>query len=287
MIPTYSPTLEPSSTAKPISGTSDPTYTPTLFPTLSPSFAPTLEPPERAELWAWGARQSIGDDGNGDLLIPADLSERIIGASAGLNYTLVILANRSAAVAGFVDNLVDYAGHFGIPISSQLNSLRAIPSVETSDGNVVKAPRFSKVVAGVDDDEPTGTGKMHSIFIDVKGNAYATGWNNKGQLCLGNRNSRDRQSSFIPTQIVIPNDEEVVDASVGAEFTLLVTSVGNVYGCGANEVGQIGLGNVFNADTPILVEGLKGVTSISSGLDFSFVKAEEGLYTMGSNDVGE
>merc|ERR1712238_169737 len=129
-----------------------------------------------------------------------------------------------------------------------------------------------------------GAGQMHSVFIDVEGNAYATGLNNKGQLCLGDEDPK----SGIPTQFILPDDELAVSAAVGAKFTLIVTSSGKLYGCGTNELGQLGLEeDAGNQASPVEIPDLSNVIGISAGLDFSLIRTDEGLFAMGNNAVGQ
>ena len=274
MTPTKNPTTGPTTNL-----TMSPTYFSTLFPTQSP-----IEEPGPSDLLFWGARQSIGlVNPSGDIVVPNNTEELVRDASAGLNYTLVILNNGAAAVAGYIES--SYDGHFGVepPILSQgVFPLRTIPLVENMIGLRMTAPQFKVVVAGVENPDAESSGLMHSVFIDTDGNVYATGHNNKGQLCLGNE-----VPTRIPTQIKLPGNERAVSAAVGAEFTLIVTNLGRVYGCGSNEFGQLGLGNnVIKRDQPEEITALSDVRSVSSGLDFSLIRTNEGLFVMGKNTVG-
>ena len=233
---------------------------------------------------AWGASQSIGYGDIGNILFPLDVEELVRDASAGSNYTLLIMNNRSASVVGYIGNFNSYEGHFGVGgegLNQGVNEPRLILNVINLGGSVVIAPQFEQVIAGVEETE--GQGKMHSIFIDVDGNIHATGNNNMGQLCLG-----DDEPVVIPVQIDLPNDERAVSAAVGAEFTLIVTKSGRVYGCGSNKVGQLGLGNgVIESYLPEELNGLSNVRSISAGLDFSLIRTNKGLFVMGDNTYGE
>merc|ERR1711957_1088178 len=112
----------------------------------------------------------------------------------------------------------------------------------------------------------------------------ATGLNNKGQLCLGDEDPK----SGIPTQFILPDDELAVSAAVGAEFTLIVTSSGKLYGCGTNELGQLGLEeDAGNQASPVEIPDLSNVIGISAGLDFSLIRTDEGLFATGNNRVGQ
>ena len=272
--PTYEPTdIEP--TPEPSPENTQDTQNPTPFPTEfdeSPTFEPTAT--EGTPLFIFGNSESVGNT-DADYDVPFDVGEDVIYASAGSGYTLVILDDESAAVAGFIDNIDDYSGYFGLPeqdLSEGSNELAIIDSVVNLDGDTRSAPRFRRVQAGVKTRDET----MHSAFIDVNGNVYAAGSNNNGQLCIGDLDDRD-----IPHQIDI--GEDAVAVAVGGEFTLILGASGDVYGCGSNEFGQLGLGNVAFVDVPDSGNGVRNVRSISAGLDFSLLSTEDGLVVMGSN----
>jgi len=236
-------------------------------------------------LYTWGAPQSAGLDTSLDLLVPVDIQELVFNVSAGTNYTLVILSNRFAAVSGYIESLNAYEGHFGVEtnVTTGVNTLQRILSVANVAGLTVSAPQFSQLFAGVEDVE--GSGRMHSVFIDTNGNVYATGYNARGQLCLG-----DEESRTLPWQISLPPNERAVSAAVGREFTLILSSSGMLYGCGSNQFGQLGLGNdVLETSTPTVIDGnsLSGVKSISTGRDFSLVGTNDGIYVMGRNTYGQ
>ncbi len=187
-------------------------------------------------------------------------------------------------MGGYIEDPNNYQGHFGLGdsgLETRQGSLSPIMEVEDLSGSIVAAPEFQMVVAGVESSD--GSGMIHSVFIDVDGNVYAAGNNNMGQLCLGDTNSR-----ALPTQIPLPDNEIAESAAVGGEFTLILTSSGKIYGCGSNELGQLGLG----ADVPLSTipdgnNGLVDVISISAGQKFALIVTSEGLFGMGDNTYGE
>ena len=246
-------------------------------------------PPESSDFLFWGASESIGEgtpDGDNDVMVPTLADDFVVShVSAGSNYTLVILANKTAAVAGYIESLTDYTGYFGVDsleLDEGSNPFQLVTTVENKAGVTVSAPDFAAVVAGAENVNEGTAGKMHSLFIDVDGHVYSAGYNNKGQLCLG-----DEEVRAIPMQIELPDDDTAVSAAVGAEFTLIVGSSGKVYGCGSNELGQLGLGeDVDTQASPEEIADLSGVTGIAAGLDFALVQTEEGLFAMGNNEFG-
>ncbi len=280
--PTLEPTLGPTPGVTVIDPTSSPTPEPSLEPTSSPTpigveDSPTFQPTssESKPLFIFGSSESVGNSEPIDYEVPFDVGEDVIFASAGSKYTLVILDDESAAVAGFIDNFDEYSGYFGLPqedLSEGSNELAVIDSIVNLSGDLLSAPKFRRVQAGVKTNDAT----MHSVFIDVDGNVYAAGSNNLGQLCIGDLDDRN-----IPHQIDL--GEAAVSAAVGGDFTLILGASGDVYGCGSNEFGQLGLANVPFVDLPDSGNGLKNVRTISAGLDFSLLSTEDGLAVMGSN----
>mmetsp|Transcript_3228 Transcript_3228/g.6164 ORF Transcript_3228/g.6164 Transcript_3228/m.6164 type:complete len:911 (+) Transcript_3228:156-2888(+) len=277
--PTTSPTAE---TDEPTGNirTQSPTYVVVVdFPTISPTYLTTIQF-ESTELIFWGDPSSAGIVLTEDVVIPQNVDELVVDASAGSFYTLTVLSDGTVGVAGVIDSVDTYRGHFGIPTLSLQQGANELQVIETVvvDGLEITAPLFRRVIAGAE--SSSGSGEIHSMFIDVNGNVFATGNNLDGQLCLGDNDDR-----FIPELVTLP--EPATDVAVGSDFTLILTESGSVFGCGSNRVGQIGIGDVLQSNVPDDNNGLSDVESISAGLDFALVKADDGLFVMGSNDFGQ
>ncbi|KAL7527351.1 hypothetical protein ACHAWF_002144, partial [Thalassiosira exigua] len=121
----------------------------------------------------------------------------------------------------------------------------------------------------------------HSIFIDVDGNAYASGLNDVGQLCY------DGDNQDLPRQIILPDGQKAIDAAVGKQHTLILTDRDIVYGCGSNEFGQLGLGSVNSTNIPDSGNDLKGVRGVAAGGFHSLIMTTNGLYAMGDGSFGQ
>ncbi|KAL7469046.1 hypothetical protein ACHAXS_009293, partial [Conticribra weissflogii] len=265
-IPTQSPTYESNMS----NATQSPTYEVIVdFPTVSPTYLTTIEF-ESTELFFWGDPSSAGIVLTEDVVIPQNVDELVVDASAGSFYTLTVLSDGTVGVAGVIDSVDTYRGHFGIPTLSLQQGANELQVIETVvvDGLEIAAPLFRRVFAGAE--SSSGSGEIHSMFIDVNGNVFATGNNLNGQLCLGDNDDR-----LLPELVTLP--EPATDIAVG----------GNVFGCGSNSVGQIGIGDVLQSNIPDDNNGLSDVESISAGLDFALVKAGDGLFVMGSNEFGQ
>ena len=160
------------------------------------------------------------------------------------------------------------------------NPFMRIRNVVNRDGDVVPSPKFEKVFAGAG--APGDSRDMHSVLIDTRGNVYTTGNNNKGQLCLGDYDSRDtfHQVSGLPFG--------AVSAAVGLDFTLILLADGKVFGCGSNENGELGLGQLNGTTVPDQAYGLANITEVSAGLSFSLYLSRTGhVFGSGSNLFGQ
>lgn len=228
-----------------------------------------------------GDPKSIGEE-TGGLFIkePVLLGEGVLDAAAGSHYSMLLLKDGSVVSGGFINSIKDYKGHLGVDpnlVVQGLNSLKQIDKVY-DDGDMISAPVFQSVFAGVENS--TDTGNIHSIFLDRQGRAYATGSNNAGQLCLG-----DNVDVKIPQKI--PFDSRIVDVAIGGEHTLLLDEFGKVYGCGSNKLGQLGLGTKISSTSSPTEVSVSEVEHISAGKDHSLFTAADGIYVTGSNRYGQ
>lgn len=304
MIPVTPPPKPQPSEPTPKPGPSDPTYAPTFsWPTWNPTsstYAPTgsstgvmpttkrptpapssAGPPVAAlDLFVWGSSLSTSQTGV-NVLTPLDSGIQAIDASAGSKYSIVISADGTASSTGVIESMEDYDGHLGIrpqDLKEGQNLFQPISLVfDEAESGVTSPPKFKKAFAGVE----VEVGNTHTMLIDSMGRAWATGSNDKGQLCLG-----DQIDRLIPERIPLPR--KIVDIAVGGEFTLLLTDDGVVYGCGSNALGQLGLGpEIQDVKEPMMIGLSSPATTISAGKDHSLIIAADGYYVMGSNEFGQ
>jgi alpha-tubulin suppressor-like RCC1 family protein len=90
-------------------------------------------------------------------------------------------------------------------------------------------------------------GHSHTLFMTAKGDVYATGLNNKGQLGIGNNTT-----IYIPQKITtIP--EPILKIAAGSHHSTFVTQSGKVYATGDNNNGgQLGVNNKNITNSPLL-----------------------------------
>ncbi|KAL3912473.1 MAG: hypothetical protein SGPRY_008327 [Prymnesium sp.] len=105
------------------------------------------------------------------------------------------------------------------------------------------------------------SGWRHSVFVDVKGNAWACGESANGKL------------GSPPTSVVQPvpmpikglNGCVVVQASCGQHHTAFVTQAGLLYSCGMSLYGQCGHGELRDELSPRQVKALSHVMMAACG----------------------
>lgn len=76
------------------------------------------------------------------------------------------------------------------------------------------------------------------MIVTEDGKVLTWGRNDRGQLGHGDTIRRDE-----PTEVESLKDYEIVSGAVGRGHTLFLTSKGQVFGCGDNKMGQLGIGN--------------------------------------------
>jgi alpha-tubulin suppressor-like RCC1 family protein len=121
-----------------------------------------------------------------------------------------------------------------------------------------------------------------SIFLCSDGTVYSCGYNGNGQLGLGDYDTRN-----IPTQITDLSSLIITDVICGSHHTLFLDSSGNVYSCGDNYYGQLGLGNGTYSSPTLLID-ISNVESISCGKYHTiFLRDDGNAYSCGYNGNGE
>jgi len=122
-------------------------------------------------------------------------------------------------------------------------------------------------------------GDTYTVIIDLNNNVWACGWDEHGQLGLGlARYTRIK----VPTQIP---DIKAQQVSCGKSHTILIDLDNNVWVCGRNDQGQLGLGDTENRNQLTLVPTIKA-RQVSAGLDHTVVIDMEYNIWMFGNTTG-
>ncbi|XP_068745450.1 secretion-regulating guanine nucleotide exchange factor-like [Montipora capricornis] len=114
---------------------------------------------------------------------------------------------------------------------------------------------------------------------------FSWGANSYGQLCLGHKEDvivpqRCRQDAF-------PGNVEISLISGGGGHTAIITEKQDLFMCGWNSKGQLGLGHTD--DKPVLchVPVLAVVKQVSCGWNHTLAISDVGFYVWGSNSFGQ
>jgi len=124
-----------------------------------------------------------------------------------------------------------------------------------------------------------------ALAVDADGYGWTWGRNFHHLLCLdSNKNQSTPQR--------IPNlPGKLTAVAGGASDQLWLTSDGDVYACGEQRFGQLGIGNTNTEVHPVKVKGLPAhdpVVAISAGDFFSAALTQSGrLYMWGENNYGQ
>jgi alpha-tubulin suppressor-like RCC1 family protein len=148
-------------------------------------------------------------------------------------------------------------------------------------------------------------GSNHTMILTTDNELYACGSNNYGQLGLGDRNARNtftkvdiptmrREQSSHPTtscnkvgsKIQRICDSNVLSVTCGARHTIIITKNNELYSCGDNDYGQLGLGDNNNRNIFTKVD-IPNVLSVACGSNHTMIITKNNeLYACGNNEYG-
>ena len=127
-------------------------------------------------------------------------------------------------------------------------------------------------------------GADSTFVLTASGKLFGSGYNVRGQLGDGSTTPHS-----MPSQFLLPAGQSVASVQVGQDRVYVVTNAGQVYGAGANETGQLGIGTLVDAPTPTLMLLPAGEMALEAKptLDAVFVRTTAGtIYGAGGNGFG-
>lgn len=127
-------------------------------------------------------------------------------------------------------------------------------------------------------------GEEHACGITSWGSAYCWGYNNVGQLGLGNR-----ATFSVTTPTAVTGGITFSNISAGRDHTCGVSASGASYCWGQNGDGELGIGGTSAfSDSPVSVSGALTFSSIHSGDDFTCaLTSVNTAYCWGLNTAGQ
>jgi alpha-tubulin suppressor-like RCC1 family protein len=142
-------------------------------------------------------------------------------------------------------------------------------------------------------------GYVHTAIIDKYENLYTCGYNEYGQLGLGASGNTGETPNPYFMQVNVTGitgfSGGVKQVSCGAYHTAILDDY-NVYTCGNNQFGQLGLGNSGTNPNPYFMQvNVTGITGFSGGVKqvscggphTAIIDTYENLYTCGNNEFGQ
>ena len=146
------------------------------------------------------------------------------------------------------------------------------PATITPPDNASRGIRFSQISASANG--------YFSLAVGSDGNAYAWGYNNKGQLGDGTSSPRHTpvrvKTPDRSTYPDLPADFTYLQVSAGYYHSLAVGSDGNVYAWGLNGNGQLGDGTRDDKHAPVMVRKPDRSTYPDLPADFTYLQVSAG-----------
>ena len=125
-------------------------------------------------------------------------------------------------------------------------------------------------------------GKNHTLAINSRGELYAWGKNDSGELGIGTA----ADNELAPQRV--GNDDDWEAVSGGYYHSLALKSDGTLYSWGKNDRGQLGISGNENKTTPQQVGNAGDWKAVSGGGDHSLaLKSDNTLYAWGANSAGQ
>jgi alpha-tubulin suppressor-like RCC1 family protein len=224
--------------------------------------------PDGGTLWAWGANGYYGQLGLGDTKdrnTPSQVGTETdwSAIAGGENHTLALKANRTLWAWGG-----NYYGQLGLG-DTWID--RTTPTQVTTETDWLPQ---GGIIAGAN----------HSLGIKATGTLWAWGYNNRGQLGLGNSGIGTERPT--PTQVTTENNWSI--ATAGAAHSLALKTTGTLWAWGYNYYGQLGDETFTNRTTPRQIGTTSDWSAVIAGNNYSLaIKMTGTLWAWGNNDVGQ
>ncbi|NLH98444.1 MAG: cadherin-like domain-containing protein, partial [Chthonomonadales bacterium] len=220
------------------------------------------------KLWAWG-RNYYGQLGVGDTTdrstpveVTALAGQTITGLAGGGGHSLALSADGKLWAWG-----ANAWGQLGLGD----NADRSGPiEVAAFSGQTIRA---------------IAAGSEHTLAATDDGTFWSWGRNDIGQLGLGDTTARNT-----PQAVAALSGRVVIGVAAGWYHSLAITSGGELWACGYNDYGQLGLGTTSDCLSPARVTALAGlrVTRVSAGYEHTLVMtSDRRLWACGRNSDGQ
>jgi alpha-tubulin suppressor-like RCC1 family protein len=193
----------------------------------------------------------------------------------GLGYSMVVnsltlipnITNTPVAIAcGSLHTIVLMTD--GLIYGSGLNNEGQLSNIASSTTSLqLMTPVSGKTPKAI------SCGNTFTIVLMTDGTIYGTGYNDTGQLGIGNYTTQYTLQPMTPVSGKTPTA-----ISCGSDYTIVLMTDGSLYGTGNNYWAQLGIGNRTNQNTLQPMTPVSGKTpqSISCGLTHTIVLMTDG-----------
>ncbi|MBD2892565.1 hypothetical protein amrb99_14750 [Actinomadura sp. RB99] len=223
------------------------------------------------QVWAWGENPNgqLGDGTTNRSHVPVRVAlpagATVTAIATGDDHTLALTSTGRLLAWGYND--------FGqIGDGSTTDRLTPV-AVDLPSGTTITA---------------IGAGAGHSLAVTSAGRVLAWGYNNTGQLGIGNNND-----SSVPVQVPLPEDVRFTAVAGGSAHSLALSSTGQMWSWGWNNYGQLGNNSTTSSNVPVRVHLPEDstITSLGDGSGhgwFSLALDSDGqMLTWGDNSYGQ
>ena len=142
---------------------------------------------------------------------------------------------------------------------------------------------FTKIETNTNNIKEIYCGTGQSYLLEHDGTLWGCGYNEFGQLGLGNTTNR-----YTFTQIT-KNVDNIKKIYCGGKYIFILKNDNTLWGCGRNDLGQLGLGdNTNRTEFTQVTENVDDIKEIYCGELHSFILKNDGtLWSCGANNYGQ
>jgi alpha-tubulin suppressor-like RCC1 family protein len=188
-----------------------------------------------------------------------------------------------------LSTIVDTDGGDSFTVSAKTDGAAVASGLNTNGqlGDGTTTQRTTPVqISGLDgvsvDVTAVAAGGTHALALLSTGTVKAWGKGNSGQLGDGTT------TAYSTTPVTVSTITNVTAIDAGAEHSIALTSGGQVYTWGRNNVYQIGDGTTTNRTQPVAVSGLGTVVAIAAGSNHNLaVNSTGAVYAWGQGTSGQ
>ena len=212
-------------------------------------------------MWSFG-ENNFGQLGTGNTTnfnVPQKVQNipPVLSVSCGYSHTLIITTDSNLWSCGL-------NGNGQLCLGNRENQLKP---QKTSFSNITKI----------------STGSLHSLFQSNDKEIFGCGYNEFGQCALGHFDSPQ-----VTPNLILNAPSNIVDFFCGSHQNLFLDSEGNVFSCGDNGSGQLGLGHDRNQNVLNKIPNIPPIQTISCiGVSCYLIDFEGNLWSFGNNQYGQ